>query len=150
MPVLLNRDRQTRNPALFGIALLVVTAVSQTAQANIVILATSTKTITGQLAARPAKKDPPREPNAPSLPARHPDYPIVKGFGTAIPIATALRLIVPPYVSVHFEAGVNREMPCSWRGGLPWPATLATALAPLGLHLSATQTTAKITIKKFS
>ncbi|MCW8308762.1 hypothetical protein AruPA_17140 [Acidiphilium sp. PA] len=47
MPVLLNRDRQTRNPALFGIALLVVTAVSQTAQANIVILATSTKTITG-------------------------------------------------------------------------------------------------------
>lgn len=149
MPALLIRDRQTRNPALFGIAFLAVTAMTRPAQANVVIIAVPTKTVTSNVYTRSVTKDPPRESNAPPLPSRHPDYPIVKGFGTAIPIATALRLIVPPYVTVHFGVGVNREMPCSWRGGLPWPATLATALSPLGLHLSATRTTAKITIKKF-
>lgn len=128
----------------------VITPMIQPARANVVIIAANTKSATDNTLAGSAVVHASRDANAPVLPPRHPGYPIVQGFGVAIPLATALPLIVPPYVTVQFGTGIDRDMPCSWRGGLPWPATLATALAPLGLHLSATQTTAKVTIKKLS
>ncbi|MGC9271548.1 hypothetical protein [Acidiphilium sp.] len=147
---MVNTRHQGLNPALIKIAAATIMAITQPARANIVIIAANTKVaITGTLG-ESASARPSRDPNAPPLPPRHPGYPIVEGFGIAIPLATALPLIVPPYVTVRFARGIDHDMPCSWRGGLPWPATLATAIAPLGLHLSATKTTAIITIKKIS
>jgi hypothetical protein len=78
----------------------------------------------------------------------HPGYPVVQGFGKGVPLRMALRLIAPRFVHVTIAHDVDPDLPLSWRGGLPWPATLATALAPLGIHLVATTTTATITIKR--
>ncbi|WP_287994626.1 hypothetical protein [Acidiphilium sp.] len=146
-----NTPHLATNPALIALVAAcagAVTPMIQPARANIVIIAANTKSATDGTLAGSAVVRPSRAANAPALPPRHPGYPIVQGFGVAIPLATALPLIVPPYVTVQFGTGIDRDMPCSWRGGLPWPATLATALAPLGLHVNPTKTTANITIKQ--
>lgn len=78
----------------------------------------------------------------------HPGYPIVHGFGNAIPLREALPMIAPRYVTIHFAAGIDQAMPCSWRSGLPWPATINAAIAPPGLQIIATPIEILITIRK--
>lgn len=60
----------------------------------------------------------------------------VRGFGSQIPLALALRQILP--VGYHFSIDQNIEVdtPVSYKGGKPWRDTIKDMLAPVGLTMS--------------
>lgn len=73
-------------------------------------------------------------------------FPVVQGFGRDIPLAFALRQIVPPDVIVIAPSSVRTQyIMVSWRGGAPWNAVLQAALHPAGL--AATITPVSVIIK---
>lgn len=69
----------------------------------------------------------------PAQPAQPIQYEQVVGFGRDIPLAIALRQIVPPTFAFQFDPAINVGMPISWDGGAPWPETLQTILDPAGI-----------------
>ena len=60
---------------------------------------------------------------------------IARGFGDQVPLAFAVRQIVPATFKVHFAQGVDQTTPVNWKGDRPWNAVLWSAIHPLGLHL---------------
>ena len=57
------------------------------------------------------------------------DFPVVEGFGKDIPLAIALRDIVPPHFAFAFNPREIAGTKVSWRGGKPWPEVLQSALS---------------------
>ena len=62
-------------------------------------------------------------------------FDVIEGFGTDMPLALALRQIVPPQYAFSFGNGVNPGMRISWQGGKAWNEVLADALAPAGVNV---------------
>ncbi len=58
-------------------------------------------------------------------------FDVIEGFGSDMPLALALRQIVPPKYAFSFGDGVNAGTKVSWDGGKPWNEVLSDALAPL-------------------
>jgi len=71
-------------------------------------------------------------PIQPQSPAS--EYPLAVGFGSDLPMMTAIKQIIPEGYGLAFEAGVPTNMMMSWQGGRPWNDVLATVLAPHGLE----------------
>ena len=65
-----------------------------------------------------------------------PAIPVAHGFGDDVPLAFAVRQIVPPKVKVTFGPGVDQAELVNWRGGRPWTAALQAAVRPLGLRVA--------------
>ncbi len=59
---------------------------------------------------------------------------IIEGFGKDIPLAIALRDIVPATYAYQFHPSEVAGLKISWRGGKPWPVVLKEALTPYGLE----------------
>lgn len=70
-------------------------------------------------------------PVAPAAP--EPSYAEVHGFGKDMPLALAMRQIVPPDYAFSFGEGADPGARISWNGGAPWDKVLRGALAPSGL-----------------
>lgn len=64
-----------------------------------------------------------------------PRFKMARGFGDAVPIAFAVRQIVPPGVRVRYGAGIDPESLVSWKGDRPWNQALAAAVHPLRLRI---------------
>lgn len=60
---------------------------------------------------------------------------LVEGFGKDIPLAIALRDIVPPHYAFSFSPREIAGTKISWRGGKPWQDVLKDALTPHDLDL---------------
>ncbi len=58
---------------------------------------------------------------------------IIEGFGSDMPLALALRQIVPAEYAFSFGDNVNAGDNISWTGGRPWNETLKDAIAPLNI-----------------
>ena len=65
-------------------------------------------------------------------------FPVANGFGEQVPLAFAVRQIVPASVRVRYADGVDQNALVDWTGGEPWNETVRTAVKPLGLHVQAT------------
>lgn len=74
-----------------------------------------------------------------------PLFKLARGFGNAVPMAFAVRQIVPAGVKVRYGAGIDPEVPVSWRGGRPWNQALAEAVRPLHLRIVTRTDTVLIT-----
>ncbi len=59
---------------------------------------------------------------------------VIEGFGDDMPLALALRQIVPPRYAFVFGDKINPGMLVSWRGGKAWNLVLEDALKPLGMQ----------------
>ncbi|MCB1784080.1 MAG: TcpQ domain-containing protein [Alphaproteobacteria bacterium] len=59
-----------------------------------------------------------------------PSFDVVEGFGSDMPLALALRQIVPPRYAFSFQKGVNPGLRVSWDGGKPWNEVLNGMLSP--------------------
>ena len=95
----------------------------------------------------PAPVAMPSQTPAPSAPA--PSAPVatnavVQGFGKEIPLALALRDIVPSSYTYAFGSGDMASVKISWRGGKAWQDVLAAALAPQNLQASVSGNTVTI------
>lgn len=85
---------------------------------------------------------PPRPPIAgpdmPSVPSTAVEseaiYDELVGFGTDIPLALAMRKIIPDEYSYAFDLDVDLSTPISWSGGKPWNKSLEDAIMPYGLE----------------
>ena len=60
-------------------------------------------------------------------------YEIVEGFGSDIPLAIALRQVVPAQYAFSFDKGVNLGALVSWEGGKPWDQILNNMIKPLNV-----------------
>lgn len=60
-------------------------------------------------------------------------FPAVEGFGNEIPLAMALRQVVPADYAYAFGNGVNPGYRVSWNGGKPWNEIVFDMIAPLDL-----------------
>lgn len=69
-------------------------------------------------------------------PPKRPRYRLATGFGHDVPLAFAVRQVVPPRVHVIFDRGVDRDVLVSWHGGQPWDKVIRTTVTTLGLHLT--------------
>lgn len=54
---------------------------------------------------------------------------VTKGFGRDIPLAVAVRQIVPDGTTLNFDQGVDSSIPITWHGGKVWRQVLTEALA---------------------
>ena len=70
--------------------------------------------------------------SAPTGPS--PNSVIAEGFGKDIPLAIALRQIVPPQYATVYEGGVDQGKPVTWNGGRPWNDVVSDMLSPRKLH----------------
>ena len=69
----------------------------------------------------------------------------VQGFGKQIPLALALRQIVPASYAYSFGDNVNHKTPISWEGGQDWRTTLRLALKAKGLAMQVQNGVVRIT-----
>jgi len=58
---------------------------------------------------------------------------VVQGFASQIPLALALRQILPTGTNFSIEQDVNMDTSVSYKGGKPWRETLQDMLTPAGL-----------------
>ncbi|MCC6597870.1 MAG: TcpQ domain-containing protein [Alphaproteobacteria bacterium] len=63
-----------------------------------------------------------------------PELAHIEGFGTDIPLALALREVVPPEYAYAFGDGVNPGYRISWNGGKNWLEVVREMVAPLSLR----------------
>lgn len=78
----------------------------------------------------PERDDPPAHPSAPARTGPG----VAQGFGHQVPLAFAVRQIVPASVKVRFGDGIDPEdLLVDWKGGRPWPDVLRSTLRPPGL-----------------
>lgn len=82
-------------------------------------------------------------PVPPSL-VRH--FRLTTGYGDHVPLAFAVRQIVPHGVRVTYGAGVDPSAAVSWQGGREWNKVLATTVSPLGERINVGR--AQVTILK--
>jgi hypothetical protein len=61
------------------------------------------------------------------------NYPQAVGFGNDIPLALALRQIVPANYAFAFAQSINPGIRVSWNGGKPWDQVLNEMVSPLGM-----------------
>lgn len=73
------------------------------------------------------------------------DIRTVRGFGNNIPLALALRRIVPANYAYTFGEGVDHNTPISWEGGQSWRTTLRRALQAKGLDMKIQNGAVRIT-----
>lgn len=66
------------------------------------------------------------------------------GFGADIPLALAMRQIVPPQYAYAFDLSVDQGVRITWNGGKPWDVVLSDALNPHGLGLVITDKTVRV------
>ena len=57
-----------------------------------------------------------------------PRFKVARGFGDAVPMAFAVRQIVPSGVRVRYGAEVDPQSQVSWIGDRPWNQALAAAV----------------------
>jgi hypothetical protein len=82
----------------------------------------------------PAVAPSPPTPLAASTAAAQPqDNNIVRGFAKSVPLAVALRQILPTGYAFSIDQDVDMGTLVSFRGGHPWRDTLRDALEPVGL-----------------
>ena len=67
-------------------------------------------------------------------PAPSQNYNVVEGFGNDIPLAMALRQVVPANYAFSFDDTVNPGAKVSWNGGKPWNLVVNDMVAPLGVN----------------
>ncbi len=72
------------------------------------------------------------------------DFFIIEGFGSDLPLALALRQIVPPKYGFAFGDNVNPGYRVSWTGGKPWNIVVQDMIAPLQLHLQVNESNISI------
>ncbi len=60
-------------------------------------------------------------------------FDVIEGFGSDIPLALALRQIVPAQYAFSFGPGANPGMIVSWEGGKPWNEVLKETLSPINV-----------------
>lgn len=76
-------------------------------------------------------------------------FPLIAGFGNDIPLAFALRQIVPAGVLIVTAPSIDtHHIIVSWRGGVPWNTALETSLAAAGLSATITPVIVKIRLAK--
>ncbi len=63
-------------------------------------------------------------------------FDVIEGFGNDMPLALALRQIVPAKYAFSFGDSVNLGARVSWKGGKPWNIVLGEALSPLNIEYS--------------
>lgn len=61
-------------------------------------------------------------------------YEVVEGFGSDMPLALALRQVVPADYAFSFGRGVNPGYLVSWEGGKPWNQVLNDMVQPLNIQ----------------
>lgn len=64
------------------------------------------------------------------------DYEDVQGFGTDIPLATAMSQIVPANFAYSVDSPAMLGQKVSWTGGMAWNKVLEKAVEPLGLEVA--------------
>jgi hypothetical protein len=62
------------------------------------------------------------------------DDKVIEGFGSGIPLAIALRQVVPPQYRYSFGPGVDAGQRVSWQGGKPWSQVVADMAAKQGMQ----------------
>ena len=70
---------------------------------------------------------------SPSANEPAPGSEIVQGFASQVPLALALRQVLPIGYSFSIDADVDRETLVSYKGGKPWSETLQAMLTAAGL-----------------
>ncbi len=90
---------------------------------------------------------PPAEPSSQDSvrPVYRPAVAMAHGFGHDVPLAFAVRQLVPPRMRVTYGNAVDRQIRVSWDGGKPWDQVLRSVAAPLGLHVVISPTAVRIT-----
>ena len=73
-----------------------------------------------------------------------PHFLLAHGFGRGVPLAFAVRQVVPPRVQVSYGQGVDQQQAVTWSGGKPWDQVLRTAVGPLGLRVVVSHMAVKI------
>ncbi len=63
-------------------------------------------------------------------------YEVIEGFGKDMPLALALRQIVPAKYAFSFGSGVNPGERISWQGGKPWNEVLSDATSSVGIKVA--------------
>lgn len=58
---------------------------------------------------------------------------VVKGFASQVPLAFALRQVLPTGYSFSIDPGIDTDTLVSYKGGKPWSETLKSMLTPAGL-----------------
>ena len=128
----------------FGVVLLGLAAAVGPAQAEFQITTAMEGATRGMRAGpKPIVLSPPplsltRRPTLPAIP-------IASGFGRQVPLAFAVRQIVPAGVKTTFGPEVDQAALVDWTGGGPWIEVLRTTLNPLSLHVTVRSTTISIT-----
>jgi hypothetical protein len=79
-----------------------------------------------------ARKDPPAA------------IPIANGFGQSVPLAFAVRQIVPATIQVSYGPTADQDALVDWRGGRKWTRVLREAVRPLGLRVRLRRSTVTI------
>ncbi|MDD4615678.1 MAG: TcpQ domain-containing protein [Alphaproteobacteria bacterium] len=62
-----------------------------------------------------------------------PSQEVVHGFASRVPLALALRQVLPADRGFSIDQGVDKDTQVSYKGGKPWGETLKAMLAPVGL-----------------
>lgn len=75
---------------------------------------------------------------------------VVEGFGKDIPLAMALRDIVPAKYAYAFSPRDIAGVKISWRGGKPWQDVLKDALAPYDFDVSVNENNIVIFAKQYT
>lgn len=70
---------------------------------------------------------------------------LARGFGHDVPLAFAIRQIVPTTLHVEYGGTIDRDVRVSWTGGLPWRKVLQNTISPLGIHAAQSGHTVRIT-----
>ena len=79
------------------------------------------------------------QPAQPVQPEAQEDQgPALEGFGSDIPMALALREVVPSHYAYAFKNWSDAGLTVSWNGGKPWRGVLSDMLAPHNLTYSVT------------
>lgn len=81
----------------------------------------------------PITKAPPPRQTTKAAPPTSTDINPVVGFGSDMPLAIALRQVVPSHFSFSFGQSVNPGARVSWSGGKTWEETVSDMVQPLGL-----------------
>ncbi len=79
----------------------------------------------------PALTEAPAEPE--EIAWKSGDFEVVEGFGSDMPLALALRQVVPAQYAFSFGRGVNPGYLVSWEGGKAWNLVLGDMLKPLNI-----------------
>ncbi|NPD66352.1 hypothetical protein HN018_23310 (plasmid) [Lichenicola cladoniae] len=70
---------------------------------------------------------------------------MARGFGRDVPLAFAIRQIVPMTLHVQYSGAVDQDVRVSWTGGLPWRKVLQNTVSPLGIHAAQSGHTVRVT-----